>query len=107
ALPISADLATQQSQYDVERHNRPEKAVGALRSETNPVVPFHWEIEFPEVFDRENPGFDSIVGNPPFLGGSLISTRHGDYYKNWLYNNYEQSGDRMDIVAYFFRRAFD
>ena len=35
---------------------------------TQPVTPFHWEIEFPEVFDRENPGFDAIVGNPPFAG---------------------------------------
>ena len=33
-----------------------------------PLVPFHWEVEFPEVFDRENPGFDGIVGNPPFAG---------------------------------------
>lgn len=33
---------------------------------------FHWEIEFPEVFrdehgnELENPGFDAIVGNPPY-----------------------------------------
>ena len=37
---------------------------------------FHWPIEFPEVFDRENPGFDALVSNPPFQGGkrSLAST---------------------------------
>ena len=44
-----------------------------------PLAPFHWEIEFPEVFDRENPGFDAVVGNPPFagkntVGGKRIST---------------------------------
>jgi len=32
---------------------------------------FHWELEFPEVFfqgtaRRENPGFDAIIGNPPY-----------------------------------------
>jgi hypothetical protein len=27
---------------------------------------FHWELEFPEVFLRENPGFDAVVGNPPW-----------------------------------------
>ena len=27
---------------------------------------FHWEIEFPEVFQRENKGFDCILGNPPW-----------------------------------------
>ena len=33
-----------------------------------PVTAFHWEFEFPEVFERENPGFDAVVGNPPFAG---------------------------------------
>jgi len=28
---------------------------------------FHWELEFPEVFlDSENPGFDAVLGNPPW-----------------------------------------
>ena len=32
---------------------------------------FHWELEFPEVFfeghlRKENPGFDAVVGNPPY-----------------------------------------
>ena len=33
---------------------------------------FHWEIEFPEVFrdqygrDKDNPGFDAVIGNPPY-----------------------------------------
>lgn len=26
-----------------------------------------WEDRFPEVFRRENPGFDVIIGNPPYL----------------------------------------
>src|SRR5262249_16126324 len=37
------------------------------------LVPFPWELEFPAVFARDNPGFDAFVGNPPFLGGSKIS----------------------------------
>ncbi len=56
-------------------------AVG-LRSgeprEDQPLAPFHWEIEFPEVFDKENPGFDAMVGNPPFLGGTMISAALGE-----------------------------
>ncbi|MDH7513097.1 MAG: N-6 DNA methylase, partial [Clostridiales bacterium] len=28
---------------------------------------FHWELEFPEVFlDQERPGFDVVLGNPPW-----------------------------------------
>ncbi len=37
-----------------------------LKQGAHPLTPFHWEIEFPEVFARENGGFDAIVGNPPF-----------------------------------------
>ncbi|MHC5609919.1 MAG: Eco57I restriction-modification methylase domain-containing protein [Nostoc sp.] len=44
-----------------------------LRYGEKPVPAFNWEIEFPEVFDRDNSGFDAIVGNPPFLGGKRIS----------------------------------
>jgi hypothetical protein len=27
---------------------------------------FHWEIEFEDVFSGDNPGFDAVVGNPPW-----------------------------------------
>ena len=27
---------------------------------------FHWPLEFPSVFHRENPGFNVVVGNPPW-----------------------------------------
>ena len=34
---------------------------------------FHWELEFPEVWfargcRKHNPGFDAVIGNPPWLG---------------------------------------
>lgn len=29
-------------------------------------VPFNWQEDFKEIFKRENPGFDVIVGNPPW-----------------------------------------
>ena len=77
------------------------------RHEEQPLAPFHWEIEFPEVFERERPGFHVIVGNPPFLGGTIISTQLGDQYRNWLYDGYPGASNRCDVVAYFFRRSFD
>ena len=27
---------------------------------------FHWELEFPDVFQGEVPGFDAVIGNPPW-----------------------------------------
>ncbi len=40
-----------------------------LRNADPPLAPFHWPIEFPEVLERENPGFDAIVGSSRFSVG--------------------------------------
>ncbi|WP_316228747.1 DNA methyltransferase [Bradyrhizobium sp. SZCCHNR1045] len=69
--------------------------------------PLHWEIEFPEVFVRDNPGFDAIVGNPPFLGGKRISTELSENYADWIFSCRESSNKNMDLVGHFFRRAFE
>ncbi|WP_442755895.1 DNA methyltransferase [Methylocystis sp. JAN1] len=68
--------------------------------------PFHWEVEFPEVFARENTGFDAIVGNPPFLGGTWISGALGAEYLSWLKVSVGENVGRCDLCAFFFRRAF-
>ncbi len=47
--------------------------------------PFHWPLVFPEIFaDTDRPGFDALIGNPPFLGGKKISGALGDDYLAWL-----------------------
>ena len=65
---LSEDLAAQRSQFDVARHQRLEAAVGGLRSGSHPVFPFHWEIEFPEVFDRAEPRLRRVCRQPSLLG---------------------------------------
>lgn len=77
-----------------------------LRNGNKPMIPFNWEIEFPEVFDRENGGFDCIVGNPPFVGGKKISTNYGDEYLAWIVEQHPESQGNADLVAHFFRRSF-
>ena len=77
------------------------------RREDSPLAPFHWEIEFPEVFDRETSGFDAIVGNPPFLGGKRISATLGSEYRDWLASLHKESNSNADLVAHFFRRSYD
>jgi len=72
-----------------------------------PFAPFHWEIEFPEVFDRENPGFDAFVGNPPFAGKNAIAAGNVTSYPDWLKAVHDESHGNADLVAHFYRRAFD
>jgi N-6 DNA Methylase len=77
-----------------------------LKQGAHPLTPFHWEIEFPEVFACEDGGFDAVVGNPPFLGGRKISSELGDCYRNWLSMLHSRSHGNGDMVAHFFRRSF-
>jgi hypothetical protein len=79
--------------------------VGSLGAGTTTIFPFHWELEFPEIFDRDNPGFDAIVGNPPFLGGRRLTAVIGESYRDWLAELHEGSSGNADLCAHFFRRA--
>ena len=76
------------------------------RKDGPPFAPFHWEIEFPEVFDRESPGFDVVVGNPPFAGKKTVVAANVFGYPLWLKAIHEGSHGNADLVAHFFRRAF-
>jgi hypothetical protein len=91
-------------QDDVERFRI---WLGERRHDDPPLAPFHWEIEFPEVFDRENPGFDTIVGNPPFGGKNTVGAGNVDHYQDWLKELHAESHGNADLVAHFYRRAFD
>ena len=69
--------------------------------------PFHWPLAFPEVFaDNTAPGFDALIGNPPFLGGSKISGTLGDDYLNWL-QRWDGNGitGSADLAARFLLRG--
>ena len=72
----------------------------------HPIRPFHWELEFPEVFDGRDGGFDAIVGNPPFAGKNTLINGHRAFYLDWLQTLHEGAHGNADLVAHFFRRAF-
>lgn len=67
---------------------------------------FHWPIEFPEVLDRENSGFDALISNPPFQGGQKITGEHGTDYRHQLVQHIaEGRKGSADLCAYFYLRA--
>jgi N-6 DNA Methylase len=80
-------------------------AAASLRVDEHPITPFHWQVEFPEVFARENGGFDAIVGNPPFAGKNTIISGIESYLP-WLQTLHAGAHGNADLVAHFFLRAF-
>lgn len=100
--------ASHGSLADIQKES---EIIARLRSGQFPVTPFHWEIEFSEVFRVDakgnvTGGFDVIVGNPPFMGGSKFSSTAGPEYTEWLSAIHVGSRGKSDLVAHFFRRAF-
>lgn len=71
-------------------------------------IPFHWEIEFPEVFAGKNGqegGFDAFIGNPPFMGGRKMRSVLGEAYLQWLLFLWPHVSLNSDLCAFFFLRA--
>jgi len=71
------------------------------------ITPFHWDLEFPEVFGEERGGFDVFVGNPPFAGKNTIAEGSPDGILDWFKQLHPESHGNADLVAHFFRRCFD
>lgn len=92
-------------------------AVNDLRREADSLLsgrrPFHWPLDFPEVFVEgsicDDPrGFDAIVGNPPFVGGKRITGLLGTDYREYLVEHIANGvKGHADLCAYFFLRARD
>jgi hypothetical protein len=88
-----------------------EKEIKRIRTELaagpKGIRPFHWELEFPEVFQNGRGGFDAFVGNPPFAGKNTIAEGSPTGFLDWLKQLHQESHGNADLVAHFFRRCFD
>jgi len=65
---------------------------------------FHWELEFPEVFFeegkvKENPGFDVVVGNPPY------AAELDNFEKKYLSQAYMLSKGNLNTANLFMETA--
>lgn len=71
-----------------------------------PRKPFHWAVEFPEVYERG--GFNAVVGNPPFYAGSWLKSILGEKYRNYLVKNIADGKTGLrgtaDLCVYFLLR---
>jgi hypothetical protein len=80
----------------------------AARKDLAGQNPFHWPLEFPEVFARRG-GFDAFVGNPPFMGGLRLETAFGTEWRaflvDWLASGVRGVRGTADLCSYFFLRT--
>lgn len=70
-------------------------------------TPFHWPLEFPEVFALNRSGFDAFVGNPPFLGNRLWKAALGDKFQWQCQMILGTAPGKIDLSVVFHRRAVE
>ncbi|HEX2091837.1 MAG TPA: N-6 DNA methylase [Longimicrobiaceae bacterium] len=85
------------------------KAMDAARQTAGEQYFFHWELEFPEVFIdleharwKENPGFDAVIGNPPYVRQEKLAP-----LKPFLKTRYESFHGAADLYLYFYELGLD
>lgn len=107
AIDVGGALAGDEGKSDELSHRRLKGLRNDLPAGNRARRPFHWPLEFPEVFCRGKGGFDAFVGNPPFLGGQMISGTFGPSYKEYLahYVSLDHAAT-ADLVVFFFLRMF-
>ena len=67
---------------------------------------FHWELEFPEIFFdagklQENPGWDVVIGNPPYVRQESLDSM----FKNYTKQFFESYSGVADLYVYFIERS--
>jgi len=67
----------------------------------------HWELEFPEIFFeggevKANPGWDAVVGNPPYVRQELLGELKGYFEQKFLVYH-----GVADLYVYFVERGMD
>lgn len=72
---------------------------------------FHWELEFPEVFyegarERENAGFDAVVGNPPYVSAPAMVRGTPDL-RTYLTNTVDLLTMKWDLYCAFLALEWD
>ncbi|MDD3747846.1 MAG: Eco57I restriction-modification methylase domain-containing protein [Candidatus Bipolaricaulis anaerobius] len=72
---------------------------------------FHWELEFPEVFFEEtgqrkrNPGFDAVIGNPPYINAIELNKLLSGYEKPFWREQFVSASGAYDIYILFIERG--
>lgn len=77
----------------------PEEYVKLLRNNIRlgDALTINWQEEFPEVYRGANPGFDLVIGNPPYISNKLLPGPAKEY----INRNYHTVEGQYDIIVPF------
>lgn len=62
---------------------------------------FHWNLEFPEVWEENPGGFDVIIGNPPYVDIKQLDPA----FVNFLFGRFTTTKNRINLYATFIEQS--
>jgi len=78
--------------------------------DTSKLNYFDWRLNFPEILNSkliENPGFDIIIGNPPYIDSETMVKNGLEDLRNYLSNKLQFCKGNWDIYIAFFDSSFN
>lgn len=66
------------------------------------LAPFSYTSEFPSAFARKNPGFDAVIGNPPYV---LLQWLDDAEVEDYLESKYESARYKINTYQVFIERG--
>jgi hypothetical protein len=118
---LAREAAIASGQTDVHEKEQLARAVEALREPLDHYAtdyvasaftddvgrPFHWQLDFPEVFlgpdgrPRQGDGFDAVIGNPPWVRIQVLGRQLADYCRE----HYATASGAFDTYIVFLERS--
>jgi len=62
---------------------------------------FLWKLYFSDVFHRDNPGFDVVIGNPPYISSWNAEKEN----KGYFVKNFESATGHYDLYVLFMEKS--
>jgi len=82
ALPdLGNNIKCGNSLIGTDFYNMPE-AEKLTDEERGRINAFDWKDGFPEILSGKNPGFDTVIGNPPYIPIETMKASEREYYQN-------------------------
>ncbi len=66
---------------------------------------FDWQAEFPQIFAGENPGFDAVIGNPPYIRVRVLREFVPEAVVEFLKRSYRCATHVWDVYLLFYEKA--
>ncbi|MFH1881195.1 MAG: DNA methyltransferase, partial [Planctomycetota bacterium] len=81
-----------------------ESVTDELRQKINP---FDWNAEFPQIPSGKNPGFDAVIGNPPYIRIQALKSTQPEAVSYFSRKYESASKGNYDIYAVFAEKGLD